>query len=227
MLQSSAERYKHQRQGRIKWWDVKGSMRIGNEKGKEIKYPERTPDKGTLMLQHLKLKWRKSQKMCNGGWSPCPLESQESTVLPLLSLGLAHIPLGVTWEQWMYEYVWDDFSLWAVVTGLFPSYNFKFPLVSICSEWRIWVLISGQFFPWLSERFNTWWYRETRHTQRFSSPCKISSLISHTYSHLPSLYRSAPLCSVPAASNPEQISLMPCPSQHKILLQGFSHLRIV
>lgn len=49
MLQSSAERYKCQRQGRIKWWGAKGSMKIGNEKGKQIKYAERIPDEGILM----------------------------------------------------------------------------------------------------------------------------------------------------------------------------------
>lgn len=144
-----------------------------------------------------------------------PREPGDHRVPPVLPGMGTDPPLGVTWEQGMYEYVWDYCSLWAEVTVSFPSDNFKFPPVSICSEWRMWILVSGQFSPWLSERFNAWWYSGTRHTQGFFLPCKISDLISHTYSHLSSLYRNVPLCSVPTAPNSGQTSFMPCPSQYR------------
>lgn len=107
-----------------------------------------------------------------------PPASLETLLTGLLTAfcGMAQVPnWAVTPQQWMYEYVWDYYSLWALVTVSFPSYNFTFPLVSTCSEWRIWNLVSGRFFPWLSESFCAWWYRGTRNRQMIPPPCKISS----------------------------------------------------
>lgn len=54
-------------------------------------------------------------------------------------------PLGVTWEQWVYEYVWDYCSLWAEVTAPLPSY------VSNFLQWAF--VQNGEFGFWSLDSF--------------------------------------------------------------------------
>lgn len=96
MLQSSAERYKCQRQARIKWWGVKGSMKIKNEKGKQIKYSERIPDKGTPMCCNTRSKSEGKARCAVEGDHPVPPRARRSPCCPGMG---TNPPLGVTREQ--------------------------------------------------------------------------------------------------------------------------------
>lgn len=85
---------------------------------------------------------------------------------------------------------------------------FKSPPVSICSEWRIWILVSVQFSPWLSERFNARRYRGTRGfllCVKFPVQSPILTVTCHhsTVEHLYALCHSRyPLCLIHANTNP-------------------------